>query len=228
MPQFGLCFLAIRVEGLDFPVYLGSNGTQLTQVLLGKHTFVDYLIKSGEHEPRQGNYLSLVIVQNALALLGSGRRSSLEIVIVNLLIGFPEISESRGNLHAVFPLGACFVTILGAGSEMIVTDERDSQVEAKGMDVRDVEAGHHGVEDDSGVLNGVLVDVVADTGLHCDAVRLWVDEFFGEDFEDGCRVGTGLGYLEHAKHAEPVVVVRDDAVVTDHEVPVFDAHCCEL
>ncbi|KAK8915461.1 hypothetical protein VCV18_010158 [Metarhizium anisopliae] len=144
------------------------------------------------------------------------------------LVWFPEISESRGNLHAVFPLGACFVTILGAGSEMIVTDERDSQVEAKGMDVRDVEAGHHGVEDDSGVLNGVLVDVVADTGLHCDAVRLWVDEFFGEDFEDGCRVGTGLGYLEHAKHAEPVVVVRDDAVVTDHEVPVFDAHCCEL
>jgi len=37
-------------------------------------------------------------------------------------------------------------------------------------------------------------------------------------------VGTGLGYLEHAEHAQPVVAIRNDTIVADHEVPVLDTN----
>ncbi|KAJ6444653.1 LOW QUALITY PROTEIN: pentatricopeptide repeat protein [Purpureocillium lavendulum] len=224
--------LTVGVEGLDLAIDLGADGPQLAQVLFGEHLLVDDLVEGAEHEAGERDDLALVVVQGALVLLVGGAGLVFEVVVVDLFVRLPEAGEGRGDLDSVSVLGGghgVVSSLLGLGAEVEVADEGDAQEEAQGVDVGDgAETGRHGVEDGVGILDGVGVDVVADARLHGDAEGLGAEVLVGHDVEDGGGVGAGLCDLEHAEHAQPVVAVRDDAVVADHEVPVLDADGGEL
>jgi len=69
---------------------------------------------------------------------------SLEVVVVDLLVGLPKAGESRGDLHAILAFGGGVVAVLSLGTKVEMADKSDAQEEAQGVDVRDwLEAGHH-------------------------------------------------------------------------------------
>lgn len=219
------CMLsAIAVEALNFPIELCGSLADVCHLRVGQELLIDDLVEGAVHVASQSYDSLLVIIECLFVIFGLGAGRGVEEVVGQLAVRFPEPTQGLCDLHTIETFGLFGFAPRRYGAEVGVADEGDTKVQTQDLHVRDIGLLQHVVKHHDRVLDGVLVNVVADASLHGEAEIFGPEELVrhGADLEHGGGVGAGLGGPEHVEEAVPVVLIGVEAVVADHEVPVLD------